>query len=421
MAVKRARRLAWVEARTAGSAGRSEGGMTEDTGKARQLAVLCGAVVLCLSVWFAGTAAVPDLLAQGLVTPRGAAWLTMAVQLGFVAGTLVSAVLSLADRRDPRRLFLACGLLAAAATLAQTQVAPSGAAALGLRFVAGAAMAGVYPVGMKLAASWARPGAGSDLGLLIGLLVGAVTLGSALPHLAPGLLGGIGWRSAYLGAGVLAAVGGLLILAFRPGPMLGNRPPFRPAQALEAWRNKGLRLANLGYLGHMWELYAMWAWVGLFLAGVLGGQVGPFVFAVMAAGSLGCVAAGLLADRWNRASAAACCLLVSGLCALLIGPAAGLGAAVVLAVALVWGFAVVADSAQFSACIVTLSPPDYVGTMLTVQTSLGFLLTAVTIGLVPAAVGWLGWDWAFAVLAPGPLLGAWAMWRLRPMLPSPAR
>jgi MFS family permease len=388
---------------------------TGPAGKTRHLAVLCLAVVLVLSVWFAGTAAVPALLAQGLITRGDAAWLTAAVQLGFVAGTLVSAVLALADRRDPRALFLASALLAAAATLAQTQVEPSGTAALALRFVAGAAMAGVYPVGMKLAASWAR----GDLGLLIGLLVGALTLGSALPHLIPTLLGGIGWQSAYLGAGVLAGVGGLAILAFRPGPLLGARPPFRPSQALEAWRNKGLRYANLGYLGHMWELYAMWAWIGLFLAGVLGGapgQAGPWVFAVMAAGAVSCVLAGLLADRWNRASVAALCMLASGTCALLVGPAASVAPALAIAIALVWGFCVVADSAQFSACIVTLSPPDYVGTMLTVQTSLGFLLTAGTIGALPYAIAGLGWNWAFAVLAPGPFLGAWAMWRLRPYL-----
>jgi MFS family permease len=390
-------------------------GSTAPRGKARHLGILCLSVVLVLSVWFAGTAAVPSLLAEGLVTRGDAAWLTATVQLGFVAGTLVSAVLSLADRRDPRMLFLASSVVAASATLAQTQVEPSGAAALALRFVAGAAMAGVYPVGMKLAASWAR----GDLGLLIGLLVGAVSLGSALPHLIPGLLGGIGWQAAYLGAGVLSAAGGLAILAFRPGPLLGARPPFKPSQALEAWRNKGLRYANLGYLGHMWELYAMWAWIGLFLAGVLGGEAGhagPWVFAVMAAGAVSCVLAGLLADRWNRASVAALCMLASGTCALLVGPAAAVAPALAIAVAMVWGFTVVADSAQFSACIVTLSPPDYVGTMLTVQTSLGFLLTAGTIALVPLAIQALGWNWAFAVLAPGPFLGALAMWRLRPWI-----
>ena len=230
---------------------------TPPASKRRNMALLVGAIVLTLSVWFAGTAAVPALLAEGLIAPSRAAWLTACVQLGFVFGTLVSAVFSLADRWPARWLFLGCAWLAAAATLAQTLVAPAGDMALLLRFIAGAAMAGVYPVGMKLAASWAK----GDLGLLIGLVVGAVTLGSALPHVLPSLVGALDWRAAYAGAGVLAALGGLLILGFEPGPLLGARPPFRPAQMLEAWRNKGLRLANLGYLGHMWELYAMWAWM----------------------------------------------------------------------------------------------------------------------------------------------------------------
>lgn len=382
--------------------------------KARSLILLCVAIALTLSVWFAGTAAVPALIAQGLVTPGRAAWLTACVQLGFVAGTLVSAVLSLADRMDARRLFLGCAVLAGGATAAQVLVAPAGDAALALRFVAGAAMAGVYPVGMKLAASWAR----GDLGLLIGVVVGAVTLGSAMPHLLAGLTLLPDWRLAYGGAGALALLGGLLVLPFRAGPLLGARPPFRPAQMLEAWRNPGLRLANIGYLGHMWELYAMWAWIGLFIALLLEStSVGLWVFGVVAAGAAGCVLAGLAADRWNRARVAAACMVVSGGCALVIGFAAP-WPALAIAIAFVWGFAVVADSAQFSACVVSLSPPDYVGTMLTVQTSMGFLLTAVMIGVLPWVMGWLGIAAAFALLAVGPLVGAVAMWRLAPMLPS---
>ena len=375
--------------------------------KARNLAVLCAAVVLALSVWFAGTAAAPALLAAGRITPGEAGWLAACVQLGFVAGTLASALLGLADRWPERWFFAGAAATAGLAALAQSVLEPAGPAAFALRLLAGACMAGVYPVGMKLAASWAR----GDLGLLIGLLVGALTLGSGLPHL---LGGGVDWQLAYRGAGVCALAGSVLILAFRPGPLLGKRGAFRLAALRQAWADPRLRLANAGYLGHMWELYAMWAWIGLFL----GAGAGPWVFAVLAAGAAGCVGLGLLADRFNRAGMAALAMLVSGGCALLIGPTATWLPALVVPLALLWGAAVVADSAQFSACVVQCAPPEAAGSLLTAQTCLGFLLTVPAIQLMAWAGPALGWGVAFMLLAPGPLLGAWAMWRLAPLLPA---
>ncbi|MBY0335716.1 MAG: MFS transporter [Acetobacteraceae bacterium] len=389
-------------------------------GKTRNLALLVAGITLALSVWFAGTAAVPALLAGGAITRAEAGWLVAFVQAGFVAGTLVSAVLSLADRLPARALFLGSALVAGAATAAQAVIEPAGAGAYALRFVAGAMMAGVYPLGMKLAAGWARTGPGGDLGLLIGLVVGAVTLGSAAPHALPALLGTLDWRAVYLAAGAIAMLGGLLILPFRPGPLDPRRPPFRPAQALEAWRNPRLRLANLGYLGHMWELYAVWAWVGLFLASQdasrgAGLQAGLLTALVVASGAVGCVALGLLADRFNRARMAAAAMLLSGGCAIVIGFAPGW---LVWPLAALWGVTVVADSAQFSACTTLCAPPEYVGTMLTVQACAGFLLTVPVIQLMAWAVPALGWGPSFAILGLGPLLGAFAMWRLAPLLPA---
>lgn len=367
-------------------------------------------MVAVLATWFAATAAVPALLLEARITQARAGWLTGAVQLGFVFGTLASAFAALADRMDNRTLFAACAADAGLATLVLPLVDPAGPWALVLRFIAGASIAGVYPVAMKLASGWAS----GDLGLLIGLVVGAVTLGSAVPHAIPPLLGAPDWRLLFVVAGGLALLGAVLIFAFRPGPIDARRPPFRPAQALLAFRDPGLRLANLGYLGHMWELYAMWAWIGLWLAGV--GYGGIATFAVVAIGAVGCVAAGVLADRWDRAATAALCMLVSGSCAVLAVPAANLAPALGLLVALVWGLSVVADSAQFSASVVRLSPPELTGTMLTVQTCAGFLLTVAMIRAVPALADWVGWQGAFAVLAIGPALGALAMLKLRPIL-----
>ena len=387
------------------------------SGKAANLAVITAAQVLALSLWFSGTAAGPGMVREaGAAAGSGfQASLTSAVQAGFVLGTLISAGLALPDRYDPRRVFAAAALLGASANAA-ILVLPFGAA-VPARVATGAALAGVYPVGMKLAVGWADRG---DTGRVVGLLVGGLTLGSASPHLV-NALGGLEWRTT-LGVASLAALAAAgLIGRVRLGPRHAPAAQFAPAMALRLWRNPGTRLATLGYLGHMWELYAMWAWVGLYLAAsfaahrkgvVILTEASLATFAVVAAGAVGCIGAGILADRVGRVRVTIAAMAVSGACCLLAGPAFGLNPALTVALCLVWGCAVVADSAQFSASIAELSEPGLTGTMLTVQTCVGFALTLVSIELMPLAVARAGWGGAFTMLAVGPALGCVAMLRL---------
>jgi len=385
--------------------------------KPRHLGLITAAQVMALSIWFAGTVAGPGMAREGAVSAGFLALLTSAVQGGFVVGTLLSAGLGLADRVDPRLLFAAASVLGGVAN-ASIVLLPIGADAVVVaRFVTGVALAGVYPVGMKLAAGWADR---RDAGVVIGLLVGGLTLGSAAPHLV-NALGGLEWRLTLLAASLSAAAGAALMALVRLGPRHALAPRFHPQAALRLWQNRGTRLATLGYLGHMWELYAMWTWVGLYLSASFAawrggradsGEAALATFAVIGVGAMGAVAAGVLADRFGRVRITVAAMAVSGFCCLLAGPIFGLHPALTIAVCVVWGVAVVADSAQFSAAIAELADPGLTGTMLTVQTSLGFALTLITIQLMPLWVGAMGWGWAFAVLALGPALGCVAMLRL---------
>jgi MFS family permease len=349
-------------------------------------------------------------------------WLTIAVQVGFSLGAVTFALFNLPDIFSPITVFVASAVAAAAANAAFAFIAAEPLGALLLRGATGFFLAGVYPVGMKIIAGWFQRGRG----LALGVMIGALTVGSAVPH-AVNSVGGIPWRSVVLLSSLQALAGGMIVaFLVRQGPYAMPSSRLDLGQIAQIVRNRRLRLANLGYLGHMWELYSMWAWIALILAtsagwSRMGSESGAAL--AIAIGALGCIWGGAASDRMQdsadsdrvaqrarvtiiaMAASAACCLLAAW---------AFQRPWLLLLVTMIWGIAIIADSAQFSAIISEVSDKSYVGTALTLQTALGFLLTAFSIRFMAAIAGRLGWQWALASMAVGPLLGIWAMSGLLP-------
>lgn len=381
------------------------------------VSVLVMAEMAGMSLWFVSAAILPDIVREAQIGTARQALLSSAVQAGFVIGALVISISGLADRLDPRRVFAACALLAATANAAILAVDPGGDIAVVARFLTGALLAGVYPVGMKIAVGWGS----KDRGLLIGLLVGALTLGKAMPYFAA-WIGGTDWRATLAAISMLAGGGGLLVLAVGLGPQHATAARLNFKGIGLAWTDATIRRAYIGYLGHMWELFAMWAWIAAaatasFAATMQAASsesLGKLTaFAAIALGAVFCVPAGWYADRIGKAEITIIALTVSGTAAVATALSFGGPPWLTVLLIIIWGMAVIPDSAQFSAIVADNAPPHLVGSLLTFQTALGFALTIVTVQLTPVAAEAFGWPAVLAGMAIGPAIGILFMWPLR--------
>jgi MFS family permease len=379
------------------------------------LVVLTATLLLLKSTWFSATAVIPQVRAEWGLSAGAVAWLTIAVQWGFVAGALLSAAFTASDAKAPTRLIFLSSLGAAGANLLLLATDGLGLG-IAARFATGFFIAGVYPPALKLISTWYRHGRGAAMGLL----VGALSVSSGVPHLVNGL-GGLDWRIVIVTTSVLTVAGGVItLIVVREGPFPFSVAVFDPRQVRAVMRDRNTRLAVIGYVCHMWELYAMWAWFLVFFTAAMHrrGLDDPVLaayvtFAVFVAGGLANWTGGALGDRIGRERTAIGMMAVSGACAATIGLLIDAPLWLLVTVALVWGYSVVGDSTQFSTLVTELADQSYVGTALTVQMALGFLLTGATIWLVPAVEQAAGWHWALAVLAVGPLAGIVAMRRLQ--------
>ncbi|MEM7214765.1 MAG: MFS transporter [Pseudomonadota bacterium] len=385
--------------------------------KTRSIALLVLAQVSALSLWFISSAVLPDMLQEYEISALAQAALTSAVATGFVIGALISALTGLSDRFDPRHVFSACAAIAAMSGFALLVFEPGSILSILMRLVTGMMLAGVYPVGMKIAVGWGK----EDRGLLVGLLVGALTFGSASPHLVA-WLGEAEWRITIAIVSMLTIASSFLILFSSLGPFHAKAPAFKASAIGQAWTNKRVRYAYLGYFGHMWELYAMWAWIGVatlasYKLSMPEADAISFskltAFLAIGLGGFTCFIGGYVADRIGKAEVTIIAMAVSGLAALATAASFGGAPWITFLVVIVWGIAIIPDSPQFSALVADGSPPEIAGSLMTFQTAIGFALTIFTVQITPYVVEITSWSIVMAIMALGPVFGIYFMWKLR--------
>lgn len=383
--------------------------------RTRVLWMLSLATLFSMSVWFTSNAIAPVLQTEMGLSNAELAWLTIAVQFGFVAGTLLISISNLSDLINTRRLFAACAILAGITNMVMV-LANGFVQLLLLRMLTGLFLGGVYPASMKILSGWYEKGRGYALGIL----VGALTLGSGLPHLLRSIFLA-NWQYTVYTSSALAGIASVIALSLvKDGPHDVPARRFDPRFVARLLRERGPRFALLGYLGHMWELYAAWSWAPIFLLSVMGAETlggmsvaSLLAFLFFAIGAAGCVIGGVQAERRGRTFVTSVAMLVSGICSTSIGFLGLVSSPILWLLSLIWGASLVADSAQFSTAMTELTEPEYRGTALAFQTGLGFLTSAVTIGLVPMLSERMGWGPSFAILAMGPVVGITAMQCLR--------
>ena len=371
------------------------------------------------SLWFAGNAVITDLQRNWGLAEQSVGYVTSSVQLGFIIGTLVFAFLAVADRFSPRKVFFWCSIAGSIANILVLTAPESLLSLLFLRFATGFFLAGIYPVGMKIAAGWYEKG----LGRALGYLVGALVLGTAFPHLLRGMGAELPWQQVMVGVSILALCGGVLMLLFVPdGPHLPKGSVFNPRALAIVFRSRAFRASAFGYFGHMWELYTLWAFIPVWLLAYaqdtnIGLSVSFWSFVIIATGFIGCAGGGLVSEKAGSAKVAAIQLFISGICCVLSPLLFKAGAIMFIAFLVVWGITVIGDSPQFSALNAENAPREYVGSALTIANSIGFLITVFSIEMVNALLPVLGPQMIFWLLIPGPVFGLWA---LRPLYQSNA-